>query len=196
MPQQSCTNTSASASFGLRRTDLDLDMRRSEGTCVNAEIFAGCKAPEAAPMQGDVRLVPLPGIESPTQPCDAVHFGYAQIFNDGLWGSVCATGIDRSHGKWTVDATVICRQLGFSFGNLMDARAPTFTATAGSTPPVFATDVLCTGAEDRFSDCFFPEAFGANEDASSGPGLSAGCFPDSLLAVMCRRFPMEGVAFK
>lgn len=139
----------------------------------------------------------LPGIDTPTQPCDAVHFGHVQIFNDGEWGSVCAAGIGRSHGKWTVDATVICRQLGLPFGNLMDARGLRTLdefATAEPSLPVWASDVLCTGTEDRFSDCFFPEAFGLNEDASSGPGLSAGCSNMELLAVMCRRFPMKGMA--
>lgn len=77
---------------------------------------------------------------------------------------------------------------------------------------VWASEVQCTGREERLEDCFFPEDFGRNVPqsgaggpAASGVGiLDAPCrFRDAassprgggnyaVLSVMCRRFPIEG----
>ena len=80
---------------------------------------AGCTAPAPAPESGDVRLVPL--VDSvPTAACDDVHFGGVELFWDGRWGRICAGENAGDAGDFVLDAQVICRQLGFPFGTVVD----------------------------------------------------------------------------
>ena len=67
-------------------------------TCSNNIIIISpnCKAPHCS--EGEVRLV---------QGITAVD-GIVQLCHDEDWGTVCANGWDDS------DASVVCRQLGFS----------------------------------------------------------------------------------
>ena len=85
------------------------------GSCV------GCEAPSAAPAEGDVRLVPLNGTAVPTAVCDDVHSGGVELFREGAWGRICAGSFGGNEAEFTLDAKVVCRQLGFPFGTLMDS---------------------------------------------------------------------------
>lgn len=77
--------------------------------------------PTIAPAEGDVRLVPLNGTTAATAPCDDVHFGGVELFREGRWGRICAGRFGQPE-EFTLDAQVICRQLGFPFGSVMDTR--------------------------------------------------------------------------
>lgn len=86
---------------------------------------AGCGSPVAAPVEGDVRLVPLIGATASTATCDSVHLGGVELFRQGRWGRIC-TGHGRAdHGRFTLVAPVVCRQLGYPFGTLMNPEAVT-----------------------------------------------------------------------
>lgn len=130
-------------------------------------VSAGCTVEGTAPSQGDVRLVNLRGNNFTTQSCDEVHFGGVEIFNDGEWGRVC-TGFSERAG-FAVDAKVVCRQLGFPFGSLMDVQeaqlgrgySVDYSAYDQPVELVWATAVDCTGKEERLDECFLPEDFGA-----------------------------------
>lgn len=80
-------------------------------------------------MEGDVRLVPLNGTSSATATCDTVHMGGVELFRQGRWGRICTSGafnrldLDEDHGMHTLVASVVCRQLGYSFGTLMNSAA-------------------------------------------------------------------------
>ena len=164
---------------------------------------------EATPTQGDVRLIPLEGVP-PTAACGDVHFGGVEIFNDGRWGRICLQ--DSSDvSAFTVDVGVVCRQLGFPFGSLLAQEE----VIGGSDNVdyddrrefVWASDVVCSGLEDRLDECLFPQEFGANpsgNDNNASPpappggglfGSRAGCSrrDGSLFSVECRRFEIEGV---
>ena len=164
--------------------------------------IAGCTGDDSAPAQGDIRLIDLDDITANTQPCDAVHFGGVEIFNDGQWGRICAEGSDTV--DFSIDAKVICKQLGFPFGTLYDV-----TEVANSTGPpagsdyvdyvapgevVWATDVLCTGKEERLDECFFPEDFGDayEQGLASVQGISCRRQDGDVLGVVCRQFEIEG----
>lgn len=171
---------------------------------------AGCTTNGSAPAQGDVRLVDLSGIIAQTSPCDAVHFGGVEIFNNGQWGRVCSGRFRGTESDFTIDATVICRQLGFPFGSLMDAEDTEdssfsidgvyYDDSNGPGELVWATDVVCTGTEARLDECFFPEDFGAAPiDSDSGPavltgvsGAPCGRRDGRVLGVACRQFEIEG----
>lgn len=73
-----------------------------------------------APVEGDIRLVPLNATSAATATCDAVHFGSVELFHEGRWGRIC-NGRGRDDNAFTLDAHVVCRQLGFPFGTVMDA---------------------------------------------------------------------------
>lgn len=143
--------------------------------------------------------MPLAGTENPTQPCDEVHLGGVEFFNEGQWGRLCVAG-RRPLNTWTVDAIVACRQLGFPFGSLMDNADNGFfdadSTTPGSERPTWATIVLCKGTEERLDECSFIEDFGrAGTEIAGRPTLSdISCFDGRVFSVICRRFPMEGVS--
>ena len=84
------------------------------------ELCSGCKVPTSSPEEGDVRLVPLNGATAATAACDDVHFGGVEMFFQGRWGRFCNTLLGLGHDVFTLDAQVVCRQLGFPFGTVMD----------------------------------------------------------------------------
>lgn len=45
-----------------------------------------------------------------------------ELFREGRWGRICVGSSSSrvDHAKFTLDAQVICRQLGFPFGTVMD----------------------------------------------------------------------------
>lgn len=155
---------------------------------------------DAAPKQGDVRLVDIKETNFTTQPCDDVHVGIVEIFNDGMWGRICGRRDDTA--MYNVDARVICRQLGFAFGSIIDLRDNSDYADVDYDDPValvWATEVECTGTEERLADCFFPQAFGTiprpNQAPDAPPGIAnADCrrMDSATLSVGCRRFEIEG----
>lgn len=73
-------------------------------------------------MQGDIRLVPLQDFDASTSPCDDIHFGGVEIYNDGQWGRICGKVVGREPGSLALEAQVACRQLGFPFGGLIDVQ--------------------------------------------------------------------------
>ena len=68
-----------------------------------------------------MRLVPLNGTAVATAVCDDVHFGGVELFRKGVWGRICPGPFGGGAEDFTLDAQVICRQLGFPFGSVMDA---------------------------------------------------------------------------
>ena len=175
-------------------------------------MHAGCAADTGPPAQGDVRLVPLTGITSKTAPCDAVHFGGVEIFNDGQWGRICSGRFSNENALVTLDAQVVCRQLGFPFGGLYDVLEATrstgfivgseFEDYSEPADTVFATEVKCTGKEARLDECFFPEDFGdaPRPNNDFGPPVEAGVRrgpcrrqDGQTFGVVCRQFEIVGV---
>eukprot|EP00892_Ulva_mutabilis_P004965 jgi/Ulvmu1/2840/UM144_0005.1 len=181
---------------------------------------SGCPATNTTPIQGDVRLVNIVGTNFTTQPCDDAHFGAVEFFNEGQWGRICANVGDPSQ----VDAEVICRQLGFPFSSLIDVQEVRNSTGRSAGRPfedygeydepgelVWATELQCTGKEERLEACFFPEAFGDNTRTRPVPPRFPGAPPPpaappptpgisnadcsrrdgSTLAVACRRFEIE-----
>ena len=86
---------------------------------MDAEI-ADCDAPPSPPVEGAVRLVPLNGTAPATATCDDVHFGAVELFRDGIWGRICDGQDGGDPEEFTLDAQVVCRQLGFPFGTVMN----------------------------------------------------------------------------
>ena len=113
-----------------------------------------------------------------------------------------------------MSANVICRQLGFPFGSLIENSrsgfrllGPTAFTSDYDEPDatVWATEVQCTGTEERLDECFFPQQFAGFTRSISFPipPVSADAVgvqraicatdPDLQVGVMCRRFDIEGV---
>lgn len=65
-------------------------------------------------VDGDLRLVL-------TRQVNGYTIGSLQMFVDGTFGTVCATGLDRT------DADVACRQLGFVGGGIAPLAPLAFT---------------------------------------------------------------------
>eukprot|EP00892_Ulva_mutabilis_P001478 jgi/Ulvmu1/11330/UM074_0045.1 len=159
----------------------------------------------APPQQGDVRLVPLAGTNPPTNPCDAVHFGGIEVYNSGRWGRICSGRDADIIGNNVLAARVICRQLGFPFSSLYDAKTAAIPAAQRSTQRggsqaapavVWSESVSCTGAEERLEACAFEQDLDESSmlrplRAPAGATAAAcGRDDDRMLAVACRRFEM------
>ncbi|XP_022110233.1 deleted in malignant brain tumors 1 protein-like [Acanthaster planci] len=117
-----------------------------------------------AQVTGDVRLA------------DGIYpyQGRVEIFYNGQWGTVCDDG-------WGIEeATVVCRQLGYS-ATVRAAAASEFSIGDG---PIHLDDLLCTGDELRLSDC--PHRGWASHNCGHSEDAAAVCSTqgsDSSLSV-------------
>ena len=93
--------------------------------------------------------------------------GRVEVFRDGVFGTVC-------DDSWSdVDATVVCRQLGFQVGTAVT------NAGFGQGPgPILMDDVQCTGKEGTLVECPF-NGFG-NHNCSHSEDAGVVCEPIRL----------------
>ena len=68
--------------------------------------------------------------------------GRVEIMYQGIWGTICDDGWDD------IDATVVCKELGFLNGTA--TRQTQFDAI---TDPVWLRQVNCSGNESKLSHC-------------------------------------------
>ena len=90
--------------------------------------------PPSGCSDGDIRLV-----EGTTYREGRVEFCY-----NNTWGTVCDDSWDDD------DASVVCRQLGFSATGATAFTRSRFGAGFG---PILLDDVYCVGTESRLTDC-------------------------------------------
>ena len=142
--------------------------------------------------QGDVRL--RGGFSTS---CDSLHTGFIEVFNAGEWGAICDGESSRTTDLLVAD--VVCRQLGFPHGTVVDSLttrtdlpfdyyfADVLSEEAQEPQARFWLDgVQCRGPERRLVECDLGKGF---IDAPDG-GL-ASCSeqqPASRLHVACRQF--------
>ena len=70
--------------------------------------------------------------------------GRVEVKCGSQWGTVC-------HNGWSsIDARVVCRQLGLSYGN---ARSSSHAAFGQGTGPIWLANVACTGSEKNLWEC-------------------------------------------
>ena len=89
--------------------------------------------------------------------------GRVEITYQGLWGTICDDGWDD------IDATVVCRELGYSHGNA--TRQAQFGSGTG---PVWLRRVGCLGNESKLSHCIH-----------TGAGNTLGCSHARDAGVQC-----------
>ena len=73
--------------------------------------------------------------------------GRVEIMYQGIWGTICDDGWDD------IDATVVCRELGYSHGN-----ATRHVHFGSGTGLVWSHQVGCLGDESKLSHCIHPGA--------------------------------------
>uniref|UniRef100_T1IIV9 protein-lysine 6-oxidase n=1 Tax=Strigamia maritima TaxID=126957 RepID=T1IIV9_STRMM len=97
-----------------------------------------------------------------------VHEGNVEIFHIGRWGAIC-------DDEWDIrEATVICRQLGFT-----RAHQVTENSQFGlSRKRVWMDNVYCNGDERNITDCRF-DGWGAH-DCTQREGAGVVCFEPRL----------------
>ena len=72
--------------------------------------------------------------------------GRVEIFYNGDWGTVCDDFWDND------DAQVVCRQLGFSGGEIWQD-----CEYGRGREDIFVDNLECTGSEERLADCSIGE---------------------------------------
>lgn len=86
---------------------------------------------------GELRLI------GGTQPYE----GRVEVCRNNVWGTVCDDNFDQ------MDATVVCRQAGYSIFGAVPRLAAFFGPGRGQ---IFLDDVNCNGTESRLVDCMYP----------------------------------------
>ena len=89
--------------------------------------------------------------------------GRVEIMYQGIWGTICDDGWDD------IDATVVCRELGYSHGNA--TRGAQFGSGIG---PVWLRRVGCLNNESKLSHCIH-----------TGAGNTLGCSHARDAGVQC-----------
>ena len=69
--------------------------------------------------------------------------GRVEVFYKGQWGTVCNRYWDKN------DAAVVCRQLGYKYGNVIRS-GPLLPTGFGQ---IWLSDVECTGREQNLTSC-------------------------------------------
>ena len=89
--------------------------------------------------------------------------GRVEIMYQGIWGTICDDGWDD------IDATVVCRELGF-FNGTTTQRAQFESGTAY----IWLTRVGCSGSENKLSHCMH-----------SGAGHVGNCSHSQDVGIQC-----------
>ena len=72
------------------------------------------------------------------------YAGRVEVFYAGVWGTI-------SSSNWDInDATVVCRQLGYSAGAEVALKNGVYGLVSG---PVWVTNLQCTGSESNVMEC-------------------------------------------
>ena len=72
------------------------------------------------------------------------YAGRVEVFYKGVWGAI-------SSRNWDInDATVVCRQLGYSAGAEVALKNGVYGPVSG---PVWITNLQCTGSESNVVEC-------------------------------------------
>ena len=92
--------------------------------------------------------------------------GRVEVKHEGVWGTICDDGWDIP------DATVVCRELGFSEGNGAK-ETPVCCAEYGpGSGTIWLDDVMCNGTEEFIADCFKFNGWGEHDcDHSEDAGV-------------------------
>lgn len=154
---------------------------------------AGCSR-EIAEVEGAVRLRGGFGT-----PCDPLRSGIVEVFHFGEWGTICGGNTTLTDDFFaTGSPQVICRELGFAFGDAIDAPVTTANTTMDAAAPapapappgrIWLKDAVCEGVEASLQQCHsFPAEFLAADSPESVGGCGA---TERELAVACRQFPVS-----
>ncbi|KAK2725709.1 hypothetical protein QYM36_000264 [Artemia franciscana] len=98
--------------------------------------------------------------------------GYVEYLKNGNWGLVC-----DDDGEWSpADASVVCKQLGYSRGVQRSYQGPVFGPVFQETVSIYG--VQCTGSESTIEDCITQSYTTCN-------------VPDQIVGVRCNRDPVS-----
>ncbi|HEY1100731.1 MAG TPA: scavenger receptor cysteine-rich domain-containing protein [Myxococcota bacterium] len=103
---------------------------------------------------GDLRLV------------GTASSGRLEVFFNDAWGTICDDSFDN------VDATVACRQLGFSSGTAVLSAG---LGAGAETQSIWLDDLLCSGTEARLELCTNPGV--GVHNCSHGEDVGVTCTP-------------------
>ena len=94
------------------------------------------------------------------------------MFYAGVWGAI-------SNSNWDInDATVVCRQLGYSAGAEVALKNGVYSLVSG---PVWITNLQCTGSESNVMECVHDGLGNKTEIQRRG----------STASVICKNSPLS-----
>ena len=95
--------------------------------------------------------------------------GRVEIQYQGIWGTICDDGWDD------IDATIVCKELGFLNGTVTNGTQ----FGSGATGPIWLRQVNCTGSESKLSHCIHPGA-GNIGNCSHAQDVGVKCNPHGM----------------
>ena len=100
--------------------------------------------------------------------------GRVEVLLDGEWGTVCGD-------SWNLtEASVVCRQLGFSFAK--SAGAGYYGPGRG---PIWLTNVSCSGEERELMRCSYHKAQGPLENCDHYDDIGVMCYMGYVECAWC-----------
>ena len=99
--------------------------------------------------------------------------GRVEVYHGEVWGTVCDDGWDVN------DATVVCRQLGFSYGAAQSLGSAFF---GEGDSQVWLDDVACSGQENRLDECWH-RRWGL-ENCGHGEDAGVSCLKEGLFSLI------------
>ena len=150
-------------------------------------IHAGCDVQEGT-TEGSVRLRGGFGTL-----CDPIHSGFIEVLHSGEWGSICTQDFSEYSGENNLVADVVCRQLGFPYGNRVNPLNLEDMEEADEPLDRFwLSSVRCRGLEDRLTGCDLGAGFIGDNPPSDYSFLDVDSCSDGdhRVTVACRQFPV------
>ncbi|KAG2432536.1 hypothetical protein HXX76_008881 [Chlamydomonas incerta] len=114
--------------------------------------------------------------------------GRVELFDGATWGSICDEGVYYGYAKlYDADASVLCREMGFSYGLMLNAYALEFPWTYDQDAPPFVLGMRSTDYYQQGEDTPLRDIL----RSAWRRGVYSSCGPTDVVSIFCTSDPLE-----